>query len=110
MQTGTTNSKFQQEEMIYCNIKIKQEIVAYNYGGSNYQLRAQKQKEAAENFKLDYFRTLNAVVAAGGVFCVDKYSLDSEYRMFVPNVRIKIPKKSFDTIKNFHTVEGIHFA
>lgn len=100
----------QKENFVYCNIKIKQETVPYNYGGSNYQLRAEKQRELLENFKSDYFRVLNAVVESGGVFCVDKYILESEYRMFVPNVRIRIPAKAFDTIKALPMVEGISFS
>ena len=94
-------------QMVYCVIKIKQETLPWNWNQSNPQLRKQKQEENQEKYNKDYYTILNSVVDSGGVFCMDKNSLDNEWRMMQPNIRIKIPLSVIEKIKNMPQVESL---
>jgi hypothetical protein len=93
-----------QQESVFCTLKIKKDEVQWNYQQNNYAVRKQKQDEYAKEFEERFFKVLNLVVELGGVFCMDKYTLDSDYRMFSQNIKIKIPKEFIDRIRQLSEV------
>lgn len=96
-----------EDRFVYCNIRIKQEQLPYNYGNGNYALRQKKSEEIQKKFRNDMFRVLNAVVDLGGAFCLDKYNLESEWRLYVQNQMIRIPKDAVQKIKDLPQIETI---
>jgi hypothetical protein len=98
-----------EQKYVYCTIRIKQEQVPYNYS-SDYKLRQKRTEELKKIYETDFFKVLNAVVDLGGSFCLDKYTLDSEYRMFQPTIKIKIPKDTIEKVKSLPQIENISAA
>jgi hypothetical protein len=96
-----------EDSFVYCNIRIKQEQLPYSYGNGNYALRQKKSEEIQKKFRDDMFRVLNSVVESGGAFCLDKHILDSEWRLFVQNHTIRIPKDAVTAIKNLPQIETL---
>jgi hypothetical protein len=94
------------KESQYCVIKIKQETIPWNWNQNNPTLRKQRQDELAVKYHTDYYTIINAVVNCGGVVCMDKHSLDNEWRMMQPNIRIKIPIEAIEKFKAMPQLES----
>lgn len=94
------------QKMVYCTIKIKQESLSWNWNQQNHVLRKQKQEEIQKNYERDFIIVLNTVVDCGGVFCMDRHTLDSEWRLFAREVKIKIPDSSVGKIKSLPELES----
>lgn len=97
------------QKMVYCTIKIKQESISWNWNQQNHVLRKQKQEEIQKNYERDFIIVLNAVVDCGGVFCMDRNTLDSEWRLFSRDIKIKIPIDSTEKIRSLSQIESFTY-
>jgi hypothetical protein len=94
------------EDSSYCIVKIKQDTVPWTWNQNNPALRKKRQEELAAEYERNYYKILNAVIEAGGVFCMDKNTLDSEYRIMQNTVKIKIPNSKVEAIKALAGIES----
>lgn len=92
---------------IYASVKIRQENMPWNWNQNNPQARRQKQEELNKKFLNDFYTLVNAVVDSGGTVCLDKYILDSEWRIYnnQNTFKIKILKEISPTIQALPFIE-----
>lgn len=95
------------QESVFCTVKLKKDEVPWNWQQNNYAARKQRQEEVIKEFEIRFYKLLNMVVEAGGVFCMDKYTLDSDYRMFSSTIKVKIPKSIIDQIRSLSDVISV---
>lgn len=86
------------QESVFCTVKLKKDDVPWNWQQNNHAARKQRQEEVVKEFEIRFYKLLNMVVDAGGVFCMDRYTLDSDFRLFSPTIKVKIPKNSINQI------------
>lgn len=87
------------QESVFCTVKLKKDEVPWNWQQNNYAARKQRQEDVQKEFEIRFYKLLNLVVDSGGVFCMDKYTLDSDYRMFSSSIKIKIPQTAISQIR-----------
>ena len=89
----------------YCILRIKQETLPWNWNQHNQTLRQQRSRELQETYIKNFYTVLNAVIESGGVVCMDRSALDSEYRITSNVVRVKIPNTAIQKISSLPQLE-----
>lgn len=92
----------------FYNVRVKQVTLNWNWAQGNHNLRQKKQDELNEKFKNDLFCIFNKIVKLGGTICMDRHSLDNEWRIFSPNIRVFMPTKHIGELISDPNVESVH--
>lgn len=58
-----------------------------------------------ERFQRDFIRVTNLIVSVGGVVDLRKDSLEADWRIFLSEIRVKIPEESVEVIKSHPCVD-----
>jgi hypothetical protein len=94
------------ENKLY-NIRVKQETINWNYANNNHAARQKRQEELNQKFKNNLFVIFNKIVKFGGTICMDRHTLDNEWRIFSPNIRVLMPVKFIEELRADPNIESI---
>jgi hypothetical protein len=89
----------------YCILRIKQETVPWNWNQQSPALRNQRQQELHNKYIQDFYTVINTIIDCGGIICMDRSTLDSEYRILQNVIRVKIPNSEVQKIRNLPQLE-----
>ncbi len=80
------------EKLAQYHVSLKQPQPQQNYSYYSYNSaqRQALQEETMNKTKESFFKVVNEVVALGGVICMDKQQLDSEWRLIANSFSIRI--------------------
>jgi hypothetical protein len=94
---------------VYCIVKIKQEQVPWNWNQQNPSQRRQKQEEVQKKFQNDFYKLINTVVSLGGTVCLDRHTLDNEWRLYNSPIRLKLGTDFIDKIRSLDFIESLAY-
>lgn len=88
----------------YITIKpLQQNYHHYSY---NDPRRQKAQEDAKNHFDNAFIKVINEVVASGGVICMAKQQLDSEWQIYANGFIVKLTEAGFNKIKDMSDVQS----
>jgi len=76
-------------------------------GPSGWQIRSREQARSRERLEVDWYIVVNKIVELGGVICLTKRELDSEYYLRSEYLKIKLPPGKLSEANEISEVESI---